>query len=41
MRLALPEADIGLPLAMSLAITFPYNVLIGIPLLGWLAQLLA
>jgi hypothetical protein len=40
-RLALPEADIGLPLAMSLAITFPYNVLIGIPLLGWLAQLLA
>lgn len=40
-RLALPEADIGLSLAMSLAITFPYNILVGIPLLGQLARLLA
>lgn len=40
-RLALPEADIGLPLAMSLAITFPFNVLVGIPLLAHLARLLA
>lgn len=31
-RLALPEVDIGLPLAMSLAITFPFNVLVGIPI---------
>lgn len=37
-RLALPEADIGLPLAMSLAITFPFNVVVGIPLFALLAQ---
>jgi len=40
-RLALPEADIGLPLAMSLAITFPFNILVGIPMLGALARALA
>ena len=32
MRLALPEADSGLYLSMSLAITFPFNIIIGIPL---------
>lgn len=39
-RLALPEADVGLPLAMSLAITFPFNVLVGIPILTTLARIL-
>lgn len=32
MRLALPEADSGLYLSMSLAITFPFNIIIGIPM---------
>ncbi|MEM9278567.1 MAG: sodium-dependent bicarbonate transport family permease [Pseudomonadota bacterium] len=32
MRLALPEADSGLYLSMSLAVTFPFNIIIGIPL---------
>lgn len=32
MRLALPHADPGLSLGMSLAVTFPFNILIGIPL---------
>lgn len=32
MRLALPKADAGLYLTMSLAITFPFNITIGIPL---------
>lgn len=32
MRLALPQADAGLYLAMSLAITFPFNIIVGIPL---------
>jgi len=32
MRLALPEANPGTYLPMSLAITFPFNLLIGIPL---------
>ncbi|GGA36110.1 sodium-dependent bicarbonate transport family permease [Pelagibacterium lentulum] len=38
MRLALPQADPGLYLAMSLAVTFPFNILIGIPLYSALAQ---
>ncbi len=40
MRLALPDADAGLYLAMSLAITFPFNIILGIPLYAWaVAQL--
>jgi hypothetical protein len=31
MRLALPEANPGTYLSMSLAITFPFNILVGIP----------
>jgi hypothetical protein len=40
-RLALPEADIGLPLTMSLAITFPFNMLAGIPIFTALARFLS
>lgn len=36
-RLALPEANAAYSLAASLAITFPFNVVIGIPLYGALA----
>ena len=32
MRLAMPRADAGLYLSMSLAITFPFNIVVGIPL---------
>ena len=39
-RMALPEVDPGMPLAMSLAITFPFNVLVGIPTLIAIAGLL-
>ncbi|MEO0328022.1 MAG: sodium-dependent bicarbonate transport family permease [Pseudomonadota bacterium] len=38
MRLALPKADSGLYLAMSLAITFPFNVLFGINIYTQLAS---
>lgn len=38
MRLALPQADSGLSLAMSLAVTFPFNILIGIPLYALIAS---
>ncbi len=38
MRLALPQADSGLSLAMSLAVTFPFNILIGIPLYTLIAR---
>ncbi len=37
MRLALPQADPGLYLAMSLAVTFPFNVTVGIPFYTLLA----
>jgi hypothetical protein len=32
MRVALPQADHGLSIAASLGVTFPFNVLVGIPL---------
>jgi len=31
MRLAIPEAQTNVYLSMSLAITFPFNLIIGIP----------
>jgi hypothetical protein len=38
MRLALPEADPGIYLSMSLGITFPFNIIFGITLFATLAQ---
>ena len=38
MRLALPEADAGLYLSMSLGVTFPFNIVVGIPLYHQLIQ---
>lgn len=38
MRMALPEAEPGLYLAMSLGVTFPFNILIGIPLFAAAAR---
>ncbi|MFM7029145.1 MAG: sodium-dependent bicarbonate transport family permease [Chakrabartia sp.] len=37
MRMALPKADPGIYLSMSLAVTFPFNIVIGIPLFAGLA----
>lgn len=39
-RLALPTANPGITLTSSLGITFPFNLIIGIPLYWWLAQAL-
>jgi len=41
MRIAVPEANAGLSITISLGIVFPFNVVIGIPLYIWLAQHLA
>lgn len=41
MRLAVPEANPSLYLTLSLGITFPFNVVVGIPLYHRLATLLA
>lgn len=38
MRLAVPEANPGLSLAAVLGVTFPFNILAGIPLYYWLAS---
>lgn len=37
MRMALPEADAGIYVTLSVAVTFPFNILAGIPLYLWLA----
>jgi hypothetical protein len=37
MRLALPQADSGLYLTLSLAVTFPFNIIVGIPFYTFLA----
>ncbi|MGB3752775.1 MAG: sodium-dependent bicarbonate transport family permease [Parerythrobacter sp.] len=40
MRLAMPEADPGIYLTMSLSITFPFNIMINIGLIALLADML-
>jgi hypothetical protein len=40
MRMALPQADPGLSLAMSLGVTFPFNMLLGIPIYAWMVRTL-
>lgn len=40
MRLALPEANPGIYLSMSLGVTFPFNIIIGISLFAGLARAL-
>ena len=36
-RFALPEANLAVPLAASIGVTFPVNLVLGIPYLTWLA----
>jgi hypothetical protein len=38
LRLSMPEAEPSLYFGMSLGITLPINILIGIPAYVWLAQ---
>ncbi|APG63697.1 sodium-dependent bicarbonate transport family permease [Sphingorhabdus lutea] len=40
MRLAAPEADPGIYLTMSLGVTFPFNIIIGISLYTYIVQIL-
>ena len=41
MRLALPQADPGIYLTMSLSLSFPFNLIVNIGLIAWLARTLA
>ena len=38
MRIAVPEANPAISLAGSLGVTFPFNILVGIPLYYWMAN---
>jgi hypothetical protein len=40
MRIALPEADAGVYLPLSLGVTFPFNLAVGVPLYAAAAQAL-
>jgi hypothetical protein len=40
MRTAVPEANPALSLTAALAVTFPFNILVGIPLYRQAAQIL-
>ncbi len=40
LRLAIPEADPGIYIPMALAITFPFNIVVGIPVYFYLLQIL-
>ena len=40
MKTAVPQADEGLYLPMALAVTFPVNIVIGMPIYLWLAQVM-
>jgi hypothetical protein len=37
-RAALPQANPSIYLTSSLAITFPFNLVIGLPIYFWMAQ---
>ncbi|MCG7630487.1 sodium-dependent bicarbonate transport family permease [Epibacterium sp. MM17-32] len=39
MKIALPQAEVGIYLTLSLGVTFPFNITIGLPLYLWLAGL--
>lgn len=41
MRLALPQADPGIYLTMSLSVSFPFNLIVNIGLIAWLTRQLA
>jgi hypothetical protein len=38
MRLALPQANASIYLTLSLGVTFPFNLMLGIPIYVWIAQ---
>ncbi|MGK9286703.1 sodium-dependent bicarbonate transport family permease [Sinorhizobium meliloti] len=40
-RLALPHVNLGLPLTMALAVTFPFNIIFGIPVIVAMARWLS
>lgn len=39
MRIAVPEADPAVSIGVSLGVTFPFNIFIGIPIYWWMAKM--
>jgi hypothetical protein len=39
-RIALPEANPAISITAALGVTFPFNLVVGIPLYLWFAELL-
>ena len=39
MKIALPQAEAGIYLTLSLGVTFPFNITLGLPMYLWLAGL--
>lgn len=39
LRMSMPEANHGLSITLALGITFPFNIIFGIPILYWLAEI--
>jgi hypothetical protein len=38
MRIAIPDANPGIYVPVALAITFPFNIIAGLPLYYWVIQ---
>jgi uncharacterized protein len=38
MRMAIPQGNAGLSIAAALGISFPFNIVVGVPIYTWLAQ---
>jgi hypothetical protein len=38
MRIAIPDANPGIYVPVALAITFPFNIIAGLPLYYWIIQ---
>lgn len=41
MRMAVPQGNAGLSIAAALGISFPFNIVVGVPIYTWLAQRIA
>lgn len=41
MRMAVPQGNAGLSIAAALGISFPFNIVVGVPLYTWFAKLIA
>jgi len=41
LRIALPKADLSPSITLSLAVTFPFNIIVGLPIYFWMAEMMS